>query len=447
MKLAVDQLFYYSANLACANCGSSVICRKKSSINFICSTCSTVYKIKETFKSDFEFQIENIQINKFTTAWQPLLKIGENIQLKNVDYQVIGAILKTDNEDFTWTEYCLINKRNESFYLTEYNGHWTFLNELKNHTFSDYRKNSDKIDYDGKFFKIYSKYTFKITNAAGEFPIDISGKNQKIKVQEFISPPFLLTSETEILKDNWFMGEYIQPIEIENGLSYAVSLPERNELGSLEVLEDSFPLHEIVKATFLLLTALFFFQIAFIWSKSDDVVLNENFKIESKQDSLIKDIPLEIITPKSLIVSKSFTIKEANSLDFELEAPINNSWFEAEIALINEKTGEEKSFSLGVEYYQGVESGESWAEGSKDNDYTISNVQPGIYHLEIQPICDKINPIDNFQLKTTWSTRHFTDFFIVLLLLLIYPVYKYFKVDNDERNRWSASDYSPYDDE
>ena len=44
-----------------------------------------------------------------------------------------------------------------------------------------------------------------------------------------------------------------------------------------------------------------------------------------------------------------------------------NSWLETDLTLTNVETGEAVGVQNGLEYYFGVEGGESWSEGSKSN--------------------------------------------------------------------------------
>ena len=45
-------------------------------------------------------------------------------------------------------------------------------------------------------------------------------------------------------------------------------------------------------------------------------------------------------------------------------APVNNSWADLDVDLVNDQSQEVESVNVPIEYYSGAEDGESWTEGS-----------------------------------------------------------------------------------
>ena len=65
-------------------------------------------------------------------------------------------------------------------------------------------------------------------------------------------------------------------------------------------------------------------------------------------------------------------------------APVNNSWADLDVDLINEQSQEVESVNVPIEYYSGVEDGESWSEGGQDQDATLSSLPAGNITLKVE---------------------------------------------------------------
>jgi hypothetical protein len=150
-----------------------------------------------------------------------------------------------------------------------------------------------------------------------------------------------------------------------------------------------------------------------------------------------------IVSPPFILEN---TLSGKSNLQVELIAPVHNSWMEADITLVNDNTGEEFHFEQGVEYYSGVEDGESWSEGQNYTDLTLSYIPEGKYHLNIFPATPD-EGVGYFQLTLTQDVSMLSNFFIILLLALIFPVALWISVSSYEAQRWMNSDFSPYNTE
>ena len=80
-------------------------------------------------------------------------------------------------------------------------------------------------------------------------------------------------------------------------------------------------------------------------------------------------------------------IPSPSNLQFEpqvtIVAEVLDSWFSADITLVNEGTGKEYSLEKGVEYYSGYSDGEFWSmriEAAGRNSFFDTG---GTYHMNI----------------------------------------------------------------
>ena len=96
-----------------------------------------------------------------------------------------------------------------------------------------------------------------------------------------------------------------------------------------------------------------------------------------------------------------------------------------------------------MEFYQGYESGESWSEGSRETDATLSAVPAGRYHLNFYPLTEAGPAAPDIQVQVLADPPLLANFFLTLGLVLFYPCWLYWRRSNHETRRWAESDYGP----
>jgi hypothetical protein len=131
-------------------------------------------------------------------------------------------------------------------------------------------------------------------------------------------------------------------------------------------------------------------------------------------------------------------------MEIALAAPVNNSWAFIEGDLINEKTDEVREFTMPIEYYHGVDGGESWSEGGQSNDITLGRVPAGDYVLRLEVQREKTAEPLTLSVVVKSGVTQVGHFFLVLLLLGILPMIVAIRNLAFDRKRWSVSDYTPY---
>ena len=84
------------------------------------------------------------------------------------------------------------------------------------------------------------------------------------------------------------------------------------------------------------------------------------------------------------VFSDPFTLEGRKNIKITATSPVDNSWVYFEGDLINQDTGLVQPFAMPVEYYHGVEDGESWSEGSQASDAMLSALPAGTYTLRLE---------------------------------------------------------------
>ena len=147
-------------------------------------------------------------------------------------------------------------------------------------------------------------------------------------------------------------------------------------------------------------------------------------------------------------VTSPFELKYGRTnVEVELYSPVMNNWLEIGVELVNEYTGNAYGFEQGVEFYSGSDSDGSWTEGSPTGKYLLSRIPAGTYHLNIKPSMGAINKAPNqpYKVVVARDVAIWANFVAALSLWALVPALIFLRKTVFEANRWSASDFSPYE--
>src|SRR5262249_28900617 len=103
-----------------------------------------------------------------------------------------------------------------------------------------------------------------------------------------------------------------------------------------------------------------------------------------------------------VVFTDPFHLDSLQNVGVEVQVPkLNNSWAHVQGDLVDEATGLVQSFDVPVEYYQGVEDGESWSEGSRTADVVLSALPSGSYSMRLEIFREPIAKPDGAKATVT----------------------------------------------
>lgn len=405
--------------------------------SFACVHCGARYALKKF--DDFIRQQEGDR-----TDIGPDITIGTTGIVKGIAYEVIGFALKEEkkSDDAQWKEYTLYNPVEGFAFLSEYQGNWVYARETGDApvlTSDDLKL----FEYDNKPFALFNSYSYELRNAAGEFPYNAFNDDDK-RVKEFICPPEMWIVEKNAREGIiWFHGEHISRKELKTAFGDSIVLPYKTGVGAAEP-KDHASIAALAVTAFAGVLLLLFTYIITTLNKEKRVLFDNIYTFD---DSIPNTV--SFVTPKFHLE------KWRSNLQFNVAAPVDNSWFELNATLVNAITGTEYSIEKGVEYYHGYSEGEYWQEGSQNELAFLSSIPAGTYYLQIQAIRESagygfINgyyrerPLDNFHLSVTYDVPFERNLIICMIAFLICPFAQYKISDYYDRRRWSNSPFSPY---
>lgn len=365
---------------------------------------------------------------------QPLIPLSATGVIKGIRYQVIGYAVKQDNTEYKskWREYVLYNRQEGYAFLSEYDGHWMYSREKEVAPVISSQPEVKEFMYNGATYRLYNRYGYRITAAVGEFPGKVFGDGYS-RCREFIHPPYMWVEEEDSkVQVSYYLAEHISPGEVQK--AFDTETPFAEGMGPLSppFLK---PLH-ILLVTVAAVLLLLITHLLSGYGNTETMVLEQQYDMF---DTGSKSAPLFVSAPFSLP-------NRRNNLEITTYADVNDTWMEADFEVVNSKTGEVFGLSQGVEYYHGYEEGESWSEGSTNATDMISNLPAGNYFLRTQLSQDTTTgqKVSAVTVRVRGNVAVHSNFYILLALLLIWPVVTYIRVWLANRARWYNSDYSPY---
>jgi len=363
---------------------------------------------------------------------EPIISLGATGMLNDTLYRVICYAERKDDHNSVWGEYILFDETAQRYaFLSEYNGHWNLMTPLDKHEV-DAREvaSHPETTFRDQTYKLYSKYTASYIHARGEFFWPMHHKGM-VPCREYIAPPHMVAMEGREPEADYFFGTYVQPSAIKKAFGLA-GVPYRIGKGVIQ------PFYGGIDVGYFAIGALAFIILI--------IILNAFISMQAKEKQVFShSFTVSDSTAGKPIVSPSFTLEGRQSnLQIDAFAQVTNSWVEAEISLVNERTLEETGFVTGVEYYSGTDDGESWSEGSWGKEEILCAVAPGTYHFVITPSKDTGFTSTTMTLQATWDIPVWWNAILVVIVMGVITATLYFLELNFERSRWYDSDYSPY---
>ncbi|TYZ07612.1 DUF4178 domain-containing protein [Hymenobacter lutimineralis] len=430
------------AHVPCPKCHHQVpYFDQENSTFFVCPACHAYFKAEDDNAP--------VSLGKFEGNQKPVLPLGAVGTLRGQQYRVLGWMLRKEKQAiYQWHEYMLRHEETGiQAQLAMYEGHWMLVGPAGR----DYKvsgratsRGAQILDEDTSY-DIYNSYSPVTLYAEGEFDWEIH-EASKLTVTEYIAPPHMLVREKQGHQAaHWYRALHIEPSEVAEGFQVPNQrMPFRTGVGAIQPApaQNSWPALRSFSLNMALLVIIT--QLALLFIKPEKQVLLQDFS--TGRETVPTGANAEAVAAGSnrVLVSKAFEIEGPAALQFALTSSLANQWLEVPVTLVNERTGQRYEFTKSLEYYSGVEDGESWSEGSQDQDATLANIPTGRYHLTLYPVSENGQDLP-LHLGVSQHTPLQSNAVVLLLLLAVYPVIQYLRRHSHEHNRWANSNYGPQD--
>ncbi len=370
-----------------------------------------------------------------------VLPIGAEGTFKDgVKFKIIGAMVRSvtiEGVTYYWHEYLLYNAQIGFRWLVHSDNHWNFVEPVNPGEIDDSGIVSGtgagkRAYYNGKSFRIFQDAKATVEYVQGEFYWRVE-QGESVRAVDYVAAPLMLSQERSPGEINWSVGIYMTNAEIEKAFGVS-GLPKPWSVAPNQPFTGSFYYTWGLIPLFLLFVAGIFML---PFSGLTGTVLSEQITLP----------PMTNQTTAQTAFSSPFELKPSQNVRISAAAPVDNSFAELDVDLVNEQSQEVESVNIPIEYYHGVDGGESWTEGSRNQDATMSALPGGKYTLRIEGTWQNWQQPMPIMIKVEQSVVRGVNFGCALLVLLLVPVITLIRKFTFESSRWKDSMFTTSSDE
>jgi Domain of unknown function (DUF4178) len=414
-------------SISCPNCGGAVQLRGfANTLSVVCPQCLSVLDASTP-------EVQILQKFQGKTQVKPTIPLGTRGKIGDGQFEVIGfQVRQVDSGDdsYSWDEYLLFNPYKGFRYLTEYNGHWNFVQVQTALPVKTQARGKPAMQYASKLYLAFDSMEASTVYVLGEFPWLVK-RGDSVVCQDFIAPPFMLSSEATGGEITWSRAEYMTGAQIWQAFKlpgspppiYGIFANQPSSYGS--TVASSWGTW--VWLNVVLAALIFLFMII----SPGRMAFSDHYAYSQGATTLKSD---------SAFVTPAFQLdgRESN-VELSIHTDLDNNWVYFNFALINDKTGQAFDFGREVSYYHDSDG----SEGSRNNSVIIPAVPSGQYYLRVEPEMATGSPFVRYELELRRNVPNYGFFGLAFLLLLIPPAFTTYRRGSFEGARWRESDYAP----
>ena len=417
--------------LKCRNCAAPLVVRAAGhSQSVVCDSCGSIADATDP-------NVGILQQVKDRERITPKIPLGASGDWHGARYQVVGFQQRTitvEGVPYSWDEYVLFNPHQGFRYLSEYEGHWTDITLVDEQPTGSGSGQRAVRELHGRSFRHFQSASARTTFVLGEFPW-IVRVGETVQVHDYTSPPFVLSCEGTAKETTWSLGTYVQGEALWRAFSVEGDPP--SPVG-VYVNQPS-PYGDRVWPSWGMFTALAALLLVVAVGRlltSDRTVFESRYIFDpsSQNPAFVTDV---------------FTLDgRPSTVGLSFDSNLTNNWMYVNLSLVNEATNVALDFGRELEYYFGVEDGESWSSGSRRGSVVVPSVPAGRYYLRVEPEGDAASrtPIV-YSIQVRRDSPVWLFYGIAIGLLALPPLFISWRHHAFERRRWYESDYGGADDD
>lgn len=413
-----------AAGMGCPNCGGPLSLEAPDkSERVTCPNCNSLLDVNQGNLTYLH------ALNPPANAPDFVAPIGAEGTFGGVKYKIIGAVVRSvviEGIQYYWHEYLLYEPITGFRWLVHSDNHWNFVEPINPADVipPDYIGSGASAQYGGRSFRIFQDAPAVVEYVKGEFYWRVE-QGETVRAVDYVAAPQMLSMEASANEINWSLGTYVPVAEVEKAFGIS-DLPKPWAVGPNQPFTGRFYYTWGALPLFALIV-LSIFMIPFT-----------GFTRNALDQQLVLP-PLQNATTPQALFSQPFDIKANRNVRITASAPVDNSWADLDVDLINDKSEEVESVNIPVEYYTGVDDGEAWSEGGRSTDATLSSLPAGQYTLRVEGTWQNWQQQMPVQLKVEQNVTRGVNFGCAFLLLAIVPLLGLFRKITFESGRWKDS--------
>jgi len=406
-------------SLTCSNCGAAVSLRAAGqSVSAVCTQCLSVLDASnESLRVIGQYQAKE--------RVRPLIPLGATGKLAGVDWENVGfqsRSITADGIAYSWHEYVLFHRERGFRYLTQYDGHWNFVEPLA----TAVTVSGSTATHKGETYRHFQKAVAATDYVIGEFPWRVK-TGERAEVNDYVAPPRMLSSERTDNEVTWSLGEYVEGRIVWEAFRLPGAAPPARGIYA----NQPSPHREAAKAVrrwtwYFALALVGLYVLAVVFS-ANKVVFRGSYRFHPGAPG-----ERSFVTPIFNVDGR------ATNVEVNIHTDIESSWIYFQLALINDDTGQAWDWGREVSKYGD--------EGSNSDSSIVSLVPSGRYYLRVEPEWTPepggssiASPV-NYSIVVKRDVPVYWPLLAAFPLLLIPALYYTWRDASFETRRWLESD-------
>ena len=442
-----------SSQLNCTQCGGPLELRAPDqSLRVTCPNCGSLLDVSE---GRLQF-MQALQPGKVV----PVISIGSIGEFESVKQMLIGFAQRSvefEGVRYYFEDYLLYNPQLGFRWLVRSDDNWSYVHSVPPgdvfHKSGAFGGKGDTVQFQGDSYKLYQDAVARVEYVIGEFFWKVE-VGETTRSADYIHPPRMLSMEATLMpvapeepsepapkkkgkkarsvqtgEINWSLGAYMKREDVEKAFGIT-GLPRTSKIAP----NQPFLHKKVYKYWGLLLAAAFIIGLVINATASRTKVYEQTFAFQ----------PVANSEGTQSVFSEPFQLNGRKNIRVTARANVDNTWVYVEGDLISDATGDVQTFSLPVEYYHGVDDGESWSEGSQSPSTHLSAMPAGQYMLRLEAQWERWQQPVTLSVRIEQGVPRILHWFLAMLFISILPVGIVLYQFSFERRRWADSDYSPF---
>lgn len=418
----------------CAGCGSPLESHLATSEVVACATCGSVTDVTKGVGEVVQ------KAEKHRKKFKPSIPLGAEGTWNTVRYEVVGLMrrqITVDGEKYEWTEYLLHTTERGYAWVSEYNGHFSFIQSSAELPKSaSWLGGKPRMKYLGHTFEHFQKSEPRVVYLAGEFYWQVR-LGDKAVCNDYVAPPLILSSEATGNELTWSLGEYVEGPDLWKAFKLAGKPPKPTGVGPNQPSPHAGTPLLFWKAFLAFLVIAAVLTPILSWMNSSSARTPVPFRAVPAQQTVVTSAPFKL----GGVLEGPVTLRTSSS--------IRDTWVTLDLMLTNADTGTAYGVKRQVGFVKmsttmgGTTS--SVMDGSAEDVVEIASVPPGRYTLAIDaragPPAASGAPLSG-TVEVYRSSLGWSNFWLFALAIAIWPFIAWRRARAFEAHRWSESDYA-----
>lgn len=419
--------------LNCTKCGGPLDLKAPDQAERIwCPNCGSGHDVTADGKLQYFKTLKKKKL-------EPLIPIGARGAVEGDEYVVTGFMQRAVkfDRDYFWLEYLLYNRERGYRWIVESDYHWSFVTPLRAGEVSELNVVgggvSSSLYYQNRKYRLFQNATARVTYVLGEFYWKVA-VGEAVDTADYIAPPFGISKEVTrsgAREVNYSHARYMTRDEVRKAFALEKRPPKPQGVGPMQ----PFPGPNLGKPFALLLTLLIVAATIVAVATPSRTLLDKSFDLASLPASE---------EPGGVFFTEPFEVSGKSNILLEGSSPVDNEWLYVEGDFVNTLTNSLAEFALPIEYYHGVDGGESWSEGKRKRRVYLSRPEKGSYVVRLAAAWQDGRPAPSFRLVVREGVFRWPHFVLALVALGLPAILALIRLASWESQRWKESAHSPF---